>query len=209
MKSFLVLENISSDPLVQKAVCNDSGTLVVLKKVNEQEEKFYGTNIQHENILKRLGTFSGLSVFTRYDMDLYTFVTTFGPCNYSFQKKVELCLSRALRCIHSLGIVHCDVKPENVLLSIRGNIVLSDFGSSQTLPIKCPQTTLAYCAPEILREEKLCEGIDWWALGCTLEFCDKAFHIFLAATEEETLEKIMRREKITAFFSDDVKIRKK
>ncbi|AMQ10934.1 putative serine/threonine protein kinase [Brazilian marseillevirus] len=209
MKSFLVLENISSEPLVQKAVCNDSGTLVVLKKVNEQEEEFYRKDIHHENILKRLGTFSDLSVFARYDMDLYTFVTSFGPCNYSFQKKVELCLSRALSHIHSCGVIHCDIKPENVLLTVRGNVVLSDFGSCQTLPIVEPQTTLAYCAPEILRGEELCEGIDWWALGCTLEFCDKAFHIFLAPTEDETLEKIMRREKITAFFSDDAKLRKK
>ncbi|AHA45923.1 putative serine/threonine protein kinase [Insectomime virus] len=209
MQSFLLLENISVEPVVQKAVCNETGQLVVLKRVNGQEEKFYEKNIHHENILERLGTFSGLSVFPQYNTDLYMFVTTFGPCSHPFQKKVKLCLSRALRCIHSFGIVHCDVKPENVLISTKGSVVLSDFGSSQTLPIKDPQTTLAYQAPEILRGEELSEGIDWWALGCTLEFCEKAFHIFLAPTEEETLEKIEKRQKIAKLFSDDAKFRGK
>ncbi|KAK7062855.1 hypothetical protein VNI00_000351 [Paramarasmius palmivorus] len=40
----------------------------------------------------------------------------------------------ALRFLHQNGIVHQDVKPDNVMLSQAGHVVLSDFGASTTLP---------------------------------------------------------------------------
>lgn len=207
MQNFLVLSNISENPLVQKALDIQKKQLVVLKRVNSREEEFYGKGLVHGNVLQRLDEYQEFSVFAFYETSLYSFVTTFGTCSPSFLRNISLCLSRALRFIHSFGIVHCDVKPENVLLSLKGNIILSDFGSSQKMPIKEPETTLAYCAPEILRGEELSEGIDWWALGCTLEFCEHGYHIFLAATEEETLEKIEKRHKVAKLFSDNPKIR--
>ncbi|AEA07226.1 putative serine/threonine protein kinase [Lausannevirus] len=207
MQNFLVLSNISEIPLVQKAFDIQRKQLVVLKDANSREEEFYGKKLVHGNVLRRLDKCNNFSVFAFYETSLYGFVTTFGTCSQSFQKNVSLSLSRALRFIHSFGIVHCDVKPENVLLSFKGSIVLSDFGSSQSMPVKDPETTLAYCAPEILKGEELCEGIDWWALGCTLEFCENGYHVFLAATEEETLEKIQKRHKVAKLFSDNPKIR--
>lgn len=207
MQNFLVLSNISEKPLVQKAFDVQKKQLVVLKHGNAREEEFYERGLVHGSVLQRLDKYDKISVFAFYETNLYSFVTTFGTCSPSFQKNILLCLSRALRFIHSFGIVHCDVKPENVLLSFKGNIILSDFGSSQKIPVKSPETTLAYCAPEILKGEELCEGIDWWALGCTLEFCENGYHIFLAATEEETLEKIEKRHKVAKLFSDNPKIR--
>src|SRR5438067_1949061 len=65
---------------------------------------------------------------------------------------------------HSAGIVHCDLKPSNIMVTAKGQIKLLDFGVAQllrpqsdpevtrtayTLPL--PVGTLAYMSPEQLR----------------------------------------------------------
>ena len=44
---------------------------------------------------------------------------------------IEIC--RALATIHALGLVHCDVKPANVMRGPRGRIVLLDFGLAHAI----------------------------------------------------------------------------
>uniref|UniRef100_A0A0W0FBB1 non-specific serine/threonine protein kinase n=1 Tax=Moniliophthora roreri TaxID=221103 RepID=A0A0W0FBB1_MONRR len=43
-------------------------------------------------------------------------------------------LFMALRFLHENGIIHQDVKPDNIMLSQSGHVVLSDFGASTALP---------------------------------------------------------------------------
>jgi serine/threonine protein kinase len=37
-------------------------------------------------------------------------------------------IARALEVIHAHGIIHCDLKPENVMLRPDGSVALADFG---------------------------------------------------------------------------------
>ncbi|GAB5355959.1 hypothetical protein AAMO2058_000249800 [Amorphochlora amoebiformis] len=79
----------------------------------------------------------------------------------------------ALDCVHSLGMVHMDVKPENCLLDKKGNIKLSDFNaatkinpSGKTTSRKGVVGTPGYMAPEILTGEEFVGGSpDFWGLG--------------------------------------------
>lgn len=79
-------------------------------------------------------------------------------------------LSDALRFLHSNGIVHRDIKDENVILDGQGHCQLIDFGSAaHWRPGRKWDTfsgTLDYASPEILRGE-LYSGKeqDVWALG--------------------------------------------
>ena len=79
-------------------------------------------------------------------------------------------LADAIRFLHSNGIVHRDIKDENVILDGNGRCQLIDFGSAaHWRPGKRWDTfsgTLHYASPEILRGEMYGgKEQDVWALG--------------------------------------------
>ncbi|RKF55333.1 Serine/threonine-protein kinase 32C [Golovinomyces cichoracearum] len=78
-------------------------------------------------------------------------------------------LGLALRYIHSQGIVHRDIKPDNVLLDAQGHVHLADFNvASDITPGKqltSKSGTLAYLAPEVFSGNGYSCEADWWSLG--------------------------------------------
>ncbi|CCE65481.1 hypothetical protein TPHA_0L01240 [Tetrapisispora phaffii CBS 4417] len=66
-------------------------------------------------------------------------------------KKVYLQLCSALQHCHQLGIYHCDIKPENILLDDDDNVYLCDFGLATTSDHLAPNVCVGssyYMAPE-------------------------------------------------------------
>ncbi|KAI8903424.1 kinase-like domain-containing protein [Powellomyces hirtus] len=82
----------------------------------------------------------------------------------------------AIRHLHSLGVVHRDIKDENILVNESFHVKLIDFGSAAFIP-QPPSGklfdrflgTIQYASPEILKGEKY-RGpeAEVWALGCCL-----------------------------------------
>jgi serine/threonine protein kinase len=107
---------------------------------------------------------------------------------------IELC--RALATIHALGLVHCDVKPANVMRGPGGRIVLLDFGLAHATDLSGPcglgvPGTPLFIAPELLRGRGTLDGrIDLYALGVTLYWLVTAKWPHEATTRDEILEKI-------------------
>ncbi|KAI0649959.1 kinase-like protein [Trametes meyenii] len=84
-----------------------------------------------------------------------------------------------LHYLHQMGIVHHDLKPQNVLVSAEGHCVIGDYGGAQFLdhqgriergPRGMAVMTIPYAAPELLLEGDTTYGpeVDYWALGATL-----------------------------------------
>ncbi|KAF9162772.1 hypothetical protein BGX20_001602 [Mortierella sp. AD010] len=84
--------------------------------------------------------------------------------------------SSAVAYLHTLGIVHRDIKPDNILLDERGHAHITDFNISCKLTPEKPfltsqSGTVAYMAPEVFKGTGYGTSVDWWALGVIFYEC--------------------------------------
>ncbi|RHZ56303.1 hypothetical protein Glove_402g55 [Diversispora epigaea] len=106
-------------------------------------------------------------------MDLFDYIELNAAIPESEIKSIFRQVALAIQHLHHHGIVHRDIKDENVILDEHGNIQLIDFGSSAYIkPGRKYDTfcgTIDYAAPEVLTGKKY-DGHpqDIWALGILL-----------------------------------------
>lgn len=95
-----------------------------------------------------------------------------GKYRYRGAKKVLLGICNALYVLHSRGIIHRDVKPENVMVDASGRVVLIDFNVSRTESAAKQDTvimgTVGYAAPEQLGLSQSDARTDIYATGVLL-----------------------------------------
>ncbi len=79
-------------------------------------------------------------------------------------------IATALNAMHQQGLVHCDIKPNNILISKEGAIKVIDLGQSCKIGTIKPriQGTPDYIAPEQVRREQLSHRTDIFNLGATM-----------------------------------------
>ncbi|KAI8935184.1 hypothetical protein NX059_007777 [Plenodomus lindquistii] len=107
-------------------------------------------------------------------------------------------LGCAVRYIHQQGIVHRDIKPDNVLLDSEGHVHLADFNVASDFtphkPLTSKSGTLAYLAPEVYEGKGYSCEVDWWSLGVLFYECIYNKRPFEASSHDSLAQKISRGE---------------
>ncbi|KAF9264227.1 kinase-like protein [Marasmius fiardii PR-910] len=102
----------------------------------------------------------------------------------------------ALAFIHEKGVIHRDVKPENLLLDDNWRLKITDFGTAKILDHTVEAEkfvgTAQYVAPELLEANETSRSSDWWALGCILYQMIAGRFAFSGLSEYLTLQKVKR-----------------
>ena len=111
-----------------------------------------------------------------------------GPVDLLDALRIVAEAAEAVQVIHGLGILHCDLKPENIFLTDDGRAVVLDLGVAKFDQDRFPdrstfrtdQTsiagTFAYMSPEQCLGDKLDVRSDVYALGIILYHCLTGFH---------------------------------
>ena len=109
-------------------------------------------------------------------------------------------LLRGVREIHRNHFIHRDIKPDNILITSKGQLKIADFGSAIMLEPNveekqhsCHMPPLWYRCPELLMSSKrLSPAVDIWSVGCTMA---EAWHrgplFFGFESDENQLGKIV------------------
>jgi tRNA A-37 threonylcarbamoyl transferase component Bud32/Ca2+-binding EF-hand superfamily protein len=134
--------------------------------------------IEHPNIIKTYDiyeTTQTISIVTELidDGDLFNYILG-KPCfkDHKTRPLIKQLFSCAVY-LHDQGIIHSDIKPENILYNkSSGQIKLIDFGLSKILlPNKKTEVvdgTLSYVAPEALQLNMYCAESDVWSIGIVM-----------------------------------------
>ncbi|MFE0672812.1 serine/threonine-protein kinase [Streptomyces sp. NPDC058867] len=120
-----------------------------------------------------------------------------GPVEPAETARIGLAVLGALRAAHSVGIVHRDVKPANVLLGAHGRVVLTDFGIAHVQGEESLTATgefvgsLEFVAPERMSGRTAGPASDLWSLGVLLYAAVEGWSPFRRTTVESTLAAIL------------------
>lgn len=103
--------------------------------------------------------------------DLAATLTRFGPMTSDRAVEIARQLCAGLAAAHDQGVIHCDLKPANVMIDKRGVARITDFGiaAAESKPGHTdPAGTPAYMAPEQLRGVRATRQSDLFSLGLVL-----------------------------------------
>ena len=107
-------------------------------------------------------------------------------------------LARALAAAHARDVVHCDVKPSNLL--VRGDdIRLIDFGIARYVGERCAADgtvacTRGWASPEQLYAAPATPAMDVFAWGCVVAYLAGGMHPFASQSEQEWILRVQTAE---------------
>nr|XP_053646318.1 serine/threonine-protein kinase fused-like [Cherax quadricarinatus]XP_053646319.1 serine/threonine-protein kinase fused-like [Cherax quadricarinatus] len=190
MEKYKVLEAIGQGSFgrVFRGKCLLNGQIVALKfipKRNKVERELKSLRreceiqrgLAHPNIVRMVDSFETdnevVAVSEYVPGQLFQLLETNGPLKEERVQQLACNLVSAIYYLHSHRILHRDIKPQNILLSVTGEAKLCDFGFSRKMGINTyvltsVKGTPLYMAPELIEEKPYDHNADLWSLGCIL-----------------------------------------
>jgi serine/threonine protein kinase len=194
---------------IYKVVRRSDGKIFCLKLLNEASRDYVFHN--EENILKNLAhkhvvqyieaVNPGIIMEYVGGRTLYDIIKK-KPCNENCTRKITKQLLGVLIYLGKLGIIHGDIKTENIVCETVHNIKIIDFGFSvRTVDGvhkgKLKFGTLYCSAPEMFSDtEEFTQAVDMWALGILMYCCLCGYYPFFDESREKTIEKIINQKVI-------------
>lgn len=136
-----------------------------------------------------------------------------GPVTLDEAIRITLQVASALTAAHDAGVIHRDVKPENIMLRPDGYVKVLDFGlaklTERFLPVNDSEAptfsafdtesshligTVNYLSPEQARRQLVDERTDNWSLGVVLYEMLARHMPFTGETPSHTIVAILERE---------------
>ena len=170
---------VDTDVAVKLLVPPPAAAKVACERMRREVQVVRG--LSHENIVAVYdfvedGPWSFIIMEYVPGPDLHVRVTEDGPVPADQAVRLGRDIAAALSAAHRRGILHRDVKPQNVLVDPDGRFRLTDFGSARLdgqIGITTTGTlagTPHYTAPEVLAGARGDARADVYALGLTLRF---------------------------------------
>jgi eukaryotic-like serine/threonine-protein kinase len=157
-----------------KLLRSDNGAVV-----SPLEEARHLARVRHTNVVTvygadREGDETGIWMEYIEGHTLARIVSDSGALSAREATGVGVDLCRALAALHGAGLLHRDIKAQNVMREVGGRIVLMDFSGARTIrpDSRDPVTsgTPLYMAPEVLRDGTATIASDVYSLGVLLFF---------------------------------------
>lgn len=161
--------------------------------------------LKHENIVTLhdvIHTENKLMlVFEYMDKDLKKYMDSRGDRGQLDQMTIKRFMQDLLRgtaFCHENRVLHRDLKPQNLLISTKGQLKLADFGLARAFGIPVNTfsnevVTLWYRAPDVLLGSRTYNtSIDIWSAGCIMAEMYSGRPLFPGTTNEDQLQKIFR-----------------
>ncbi len=150
-----------------------------IQRFNEEARAIAALDHPHICTLYDFGEAGGLSYLAMQFIDGESLRDAIarGPLDEERSKAIVLAIAAALEATHARGILHRDVKSDNVLLGSAGEIKLADFGlaritgSQRLTSTSTVLGTPAYVAPEILRGDPASPASDQFSLAVLAYEC--------------------------------------
>lgn len=200
--------------VVYKAKDKQTDDLVALKRIRleVEDEGIPSTTLREIAVLRQLrhpnivelnnvvqedGKLYLVFEFVDKDLKKY-FEATEGPLPWNLIKSYTKQLLAGLEYCHVRGVMHRDLKPQNILVSRDGRLKIADFGLARAFvppirPFTHEVVTLWYRPPEILLGCKTYAlPVDMWAVGTILAEMVTKRPLFPGDSEIDELYKIFR-----------------
>ncbi|SOV25038.1 mitogen-activated protein kinase 1 [Plasmodium sp. DRC-Itaito] len=222
LKKYDILKKVGKGAygVVFKGRCKKNRNIVAVKKIfgafqncTDAQRTFreiiflYELN-GHDNIIKLMDVIKAKNdydiylIFDFMETDLHEVIKA-DLLEDIHKKYIIYQLLRALKYIHSGGLLHRDIKPSNILVNSECHIKVADFGLARTISTHINENkihvltdyvaTRWYRAPEILLgSTNYSQGVDMWSLGCIMGELLSGKPLFTGNSTMNQLEKIIQ-----------------